>query len=126
MNNEIINQALQILIPALATLIAGWFASLAAKLKGVYEQKAKDENAKIIIDNVVRFVEQIYNDLSGEEKLKIAIKKASALLEEKGIFIGEAELNMLIESAVYGLKEGMSQPLQITTSNIIKESDNEG
>ena len=105
---ELLNNALSIIIPALATLLAGWFAIIGAKMKQAYDSKVKDETTKQVIDDVVKFVQQVYKDLDGQSKLQKAIEQASQILAGKGIEISETEINMLIESAVYGLKQGMT------------------
>ena len=48
----------------------------------------------------MRFVEQCYVDLHGQEKLKAAMRRASHLLAEYGIEISDSELITLIEAAV--------------------------
>ena len=109
---SILNQALQIIIPALATALAGWFAYLGNKLKNAYEEKVNNETAQAVVKDVVQFVEQVYKDLHGAEKLQKAIEQVSAILQSKGINITETEINMLIESAVYGLNDGWSKELK--------------
>ena len=99
MNQELLQQVISILVPALATLMAGWFTVLGTKLKKVYEEKAKSEVAKSVVKDTVSFVQQVYKDLEGPEKLKKAIEQA--------LVISEAEINMLIESSVYGIKQGL-------------------
>ena len=107
MNQELLQQVISILVPALATLMAGWFTVLGTKLKKVYEEKAKSEVAKSVVKDTVSFVQQVYKDLEGPEKLKKAIEQAQEILASKGIVISEAEINMLIESSVYGIKQGL-------------------
>lgn len=119
---EILNQALAILVPALATAIAGWFAYLGNKLKNAYQEKVNNETAQAVVKDVVQFVEQVYTDLHGKEKLQKAIEQVSTILQNKGIKITETEIMMLIESAVYGLNEGLTNEKQEKElDNAIKE-----
>ena len=119
---EILNQALSILVPALATAIAGWFAYLGNKLKNAYQEKVNNETAQAVVKDVVQFVEQVYTDLHGKEKLQKAIEQVSTILQNKGIKITETEIMMLIESAVYGLNEGLTNEKQEKElDNAIKE-----
>lgn len=119
---EILNQALGILVPALATAIAGWFAYLGNKLKNAYQEKVNNETAQAVVKDVVQFVEQVYTDLHGKEKLQKAIEQVSTILQNKGIKITETEIMMLIESAVYGLNEGLTNEKQEKElDNAIKE-----
>lgn len=113
----LLNQLIDILLPILATFLTGLFTYLGTKLKAAYEQKVQTETAETVIKNVVKFVQQTCKDLNGEEKLKKAISEASTILASKGIALTDTEINMLIESAVYGLKEGLTkvEPVVVPT-----------
>lgn len=100
------NQLLDMLLPILATFLTGLFTYIGTRLKKVYEEKVNTETAKQVAEDAVRFVEQVYKDLHGKEKLDKAVEQTAQVLESKGITISEAEINMLIESAVFGLNEG--------------------
>ena len=106
---SILNECLDVILPAVASVIAVLFGVLGAKLKSVYDTKIKTDTAKIVVDDVVKFVQQVYKDLDGPEKLQKALTEASTILNEKGISISDTELDMLIESAVYGLKQGITE-----------------
>lgn len=108
----LLNEALKIIIPALATALAGWFAYLGNKLKNAYQEKVNNETAQAVVKDVVQFVEQVYGDIHGKEKLQKAIEQVSAILKSKGINITDAEIMMLIESAVFGLNEGLTNEKQ--------------
>ena len=112
---SILNQCLDVILPAVASVIAILFGVLGAKIKRIYIEKTQNEAAKVVVDNVVRWVQQVYYELEGPEKLQKALTEASTILNEKGITISETELDMMIESAVYGLKQGM------TTETILVE-----
>lgn len=130
-NNEILNQFIQILLPILATFLTGLFTYIGNRLKKVYEEKVNNETAKAVVEDAVKFVEQVYNDLSGKEKLEKATIQVSEILQSKGIKITPAEINMLIESAVYGLNEGwfdkkenqeLLKDLRLLAENVKQES----
>lgn len=104
--NEFLNQFIQILLPILATFLTGLFTYIGNRLKKVYEEKVNNETAKAVVEDAVKFVEQVYTDLNGKEKLQKATEQVAEVLASKGIKISAAEINMLIESAVYGLNEG--------------------
>ena len=106
MPQGVLEEVIAILLPALATLLAGWFAVLGNKIKTVYTEKANTQTKKEVVEATVKYVQQVYKALDGAEKLEKAIDRASVILTEKGIPISDAELTMLIESAVYGLKQG--------------------
>lgn len=102
---EVLNQIIQILLPVLATVLTAVGTYVATRIKTLYTNKVNDETTKKVIESTVKFVEQVYKDLDGTEKLKKAIEQASEILQSKGINITEAEINMLIESAVYGMNQ---------------------
>ena len=72
--SEVVNQLIQILLPVLATFLTGLFTYIGTRLKNAYEQKVNTETAKVVVENAVRFVEQVYKDLHGKEKLEKAIE----------------------------------------------------
>lgn len=111
------NQLLDILLPVLATFLTGLFTYIGTRLKKVYEEKVNTETAKNVVEDAVRFVEQVYKDLHGQEKLEKTTAQVVEVLQSKGISISEAEINMLIESAVYGLNKGWFQPEKIVIDN---------
>ena len=124
----ILNQCLDILLPAIATVISVLLGVLAAKIKTTYNNKVQDETVRTIVESVVRWTQQVYEDCDGPEKLQAALQKASDILNEKGITVSESELNMLIESAVYGLKQGVTveTPLiEATTETTEQEQEAE-
>ena len=113
MNTELLGQVLDLLLPILATFLTGVFTYLGNKIKNAYETKLKNETAKTIVDDTVRYVQQVYKDLEGAEKLQKAIEKAQEVLAEKGIILTDVEINMLIESSVYTLKNILTQPKEV-------------
>ena len=121
--SEVVNQLIQILLPILATFLTGLFTYIGTRLKNAYEQKVNTETAKVVVENAVRFVEQVYKDLHGKEKLEKAVEQVSQILASKGINLSEAEINILIESAVYGLNEGWFE-LKEPKTVVIDDSSN--
>ena len=105
----LLNSLLEIILPALGSLLVVWFGILGTKIKNTYDNKVNTETKKEMINLSVKYVEQVYKTLHGEEKLRKAIEQATLLLNEKGISVSEVELKTLIESAVYGLKQGLAK-----------------
>ena len=91
--NGYFNQILGVLMLALF----GW---LGLQAKNLYKKYVNTEVKQAVCQTAVRFVEQVYRDLHGPEKLHEAMAKASELLEGYGITISEDELVALIEAAV--------------------------
>lgn len=122
---DILNQCLDILLPAVASVIAVLLGVLATKIKTTYNNKIQDETVRTIIKNVVEWAQQVYKDCDGPEKLQKALDEASVILNEKGITISDEELNMLIESAVYGLKQGITSTETLLIEGTTDETTNQ-
>lgn len=118
---SILNQCLDVILPAVASVIAILFGVLGAKIKQIYNEKSQSETVKVVVDNVVKWVQQVYYELEGPEKLQKALTEASTILKEKGITISETELDMMIESAVYGLKQGMTTETVLVEGTVENE-----
>lgn len=130
---SILNQCLDVLLPAVASVIAILFGVLGAKIKNAYTTNVQNETIKTVVKSVVEWAQQVYKDLNGAERLQKALTEASTILNEKGITISDTELNMLIESAVYGLKQGATTSTTVsipasgieetTTTITVKDSE---
>lgn len=55
---------------------------------------------QLLAKAVVRFVEQVYKELHGEDKLNAALNTLSQLLAQRGIHATEQEMTVLLEAAV--------------------------
>ena len=119
---DILNQCLDILLPAVASVIAVILGVLATKIKTTYNDKVKDETVRTIVKSVVEWAQLVYQDCEGPEKLQKALEKASAISNQKGITISDEELNMLIESAVYGLKQGITSTETLLVEGTTEET----
>ena len=94
---EIINTYGMEIIGAILTALAGVLAVAVKNLAAKYiNTKVKREIAR----TVVQGVEQLYNRLSGEEKLAKALDAAADMLTANGITVTDLELRMLLEAAV--------------------------
>lgn len=101
MDTEIINQVLGIILPAIGSLVATIIGIVAAQIKKMYEEKLNTETKRQVADMTVKFVEQVYKELHGEEKLNAALNRAGEILNEKGINFSIAEIRTMIEASVY-------------------------
>lgn len=87
---------------ALIIAVAGFIGTA---IKNIYKKYVNDQTKEKVVKTVVKAVKQLYSDLSGEEKLEIAIENITEMLIEKGITITELEIRMLIEAAIEEMKE---------------------
>ena len=75
-------------------------ATLGVQARNLYRKYVTTEIKQSVCRTVVRFVEQVYRDLHGEDKLKKAMARASAILADYGITISDKEFVSIIEAAV--------------------------
>lgn len=75
----------------------GW---LGVQIKNLYKKYVTTEIKQAVCRTVVRFVEQVYKDLHGKEKLRKAMERASQILATYDIHISEDELEAMLEAAV--------------------------
>lgn len=79
------------------------------KVKTTYEKYINDKTKQSVVESTVKYVEQLYKDLKGEEKLSKAKENILALLNEKGISITELEMDVLIEATCNSFKKGLNK-----------------
>lgn len=95
------------LIQILATIITAVASFIGVSIKKAYTKYVDTKTKKEIVDLTVKYIEQIYKNtmISNEDKLSNAKEKALEWLNSKGLKISDTELDILIESAVNGLKK---------------------
>lgn len=94
---------------AIITAIAGYVGIVAKNLVTKYlNDKTKREVAK----DAVKFVEQVFKNLHGEEKLNEALEAAAEMLAEKGITVTDLELRVLVEAAVAEFNKAFEKSLR--------------
>ena len=90
------NYGLQLMY-AVITAVAGYIGIV---VKNLVTKYINDKTKETVAKTAVQFVEQVYKDLHGEDKLKTALNAASEMLAEKGIAVTDLELRVLVEAAV--------------------------
>ena len=98
----------------LATIITAVASYIGVQIKKAYTRYVDTKNKKEIVKSTVEYVEQIYKGVmvSNEDKLSKAKEKALEWLNSKGLKISDTELDILIESAVNGLKQTHKEELK--------------
>ena len=94
---EFINQYGMEILYAIITAIAGYIGLV---VKDLCTKYINDKTKAAVAKTAVQFVEQVYKDLHGEEKLDAALSAAAEMLAEKGITVSDLEMRVLIEAAV--------------------------
>ena len=91
--NSYLSQLVLILFLAIGAFLGG-------QARNLYRKYVTTEIKQSVCRTVVRFVEQVYKDIHGPEKLAQAMMRASDILAEYGIQISDEELIAMIEAAV--------------------------
>lgn len=87
------NQLLMLLLTAL-------FGMLGFLARRTQERLATDETKRAVARTAAQFVEQVWKNLHGPDKLRKALETAEGLLQKKGVPFDAGEMEILIEAAV--------------------------
>lgn len=87
-------------VEILVTIITGVVGYIGIVAKKLCTKFLNDKTKQAVAKTAVQFVEQVYKDIHGEEKLNKALEAASEMLSEKGITVSGLEIRALIEAAV--------------------------
>lgn len=82
------------------TVILGVIGIFINQIRANQAKKSKDAAKQNVADRCVKYVEQVYRNLCGEDKLILAMETASEMLQEQKISCTDLELRVLIESAL--------------------------
>lgn len=113
------------LIPAVVTVVGAIASWIGVQLKKLYTDKVNTKEKQDVVESTVTYIQQVYGDLKGEEKLEKALETASDWLTSKGINVSDSELRVLIESAVYNMKKGFettTAELEVPEVQVLNES----
>ena len=109
----------------ISAIITAAAAALGKLLKKLYDRTIgayfKDKAKREVAAQVVKYVEQVYKDLHGEEKLAKAIEAAAEMLNEKGVTISELELRVLLESALAELNDAFKNTTDVKEALDLEE-----
>ena len=108
---QFINEYGTAILYAVITAIAGYIGIV---LKNAVEKYLNTKTKRDVAKSVVQFVNQVYKDIHGEEKLNEAMKAFSEILAEKGISITELEMKVLLEAAVREINDKLSKVADVT------------
>jgi len=97
MVNEFINEYGMTILYTVLTALAGYLGIIAKKY---FQEWLDTKEKRAVARDCVKFAEQVYKDLHGEEKLNKALEAAEEMLSEKGIQATALEMRVLIEAAL--------------------------
>lgn len=106
MLTEIVNTYLPTILEVALVVTFGVFGIVMKNMASKY----LDTDTKCsIAKTVVAFVEQVYQDLHGEEKLHKAMEQAAMMLTQKGLTFDENEMRVMLEAAVAEFNEAFKK-----------------
>ena len=112
----ILSMVITAVVGAVGTALGLFFKRLYTNTIG---DKIKLDTVKEIAKIVVKFVEQVYKDIHGEEKMDEALKAFAEMLNNKGITISELEMRVYLESALAEFNEAFNKEINKETSEDI-------
>lgn len=92
-------------------ILCAIFGCLGHAVKKLATRYINDDTKRAIASTAVQFVEQVFTDIHGKDKLHKALETAEALLKKKGIPFDAEEIEVLIEAAVAEFNEAFKKPL---------------
>ena len=86
-------------------ILCAVFGCIAYAAKQIVRTYLNDETKLGIARTVVRFVEQVWTEIHGQDKLQKALETAEEMLRKKNIPFDADEMMVLIEAAVQEMNE---------------------
>lgn len=121
MNEILATYSLEI-IKAVVLAIFAIIGVYAAKLQTKY---IDTDTKRKIAATTVAYIEQVYKDLHGDEKLARALVVSASMLSQKGIKTTEEELKVLLEAAVKEMNDKFKKETAAAQS-ALEETHNTG
>lgn len=112
--NEILATYAMEIIKVIALMIFTIIGVYAAKLQAKY---INTETKRKVAATTVAYIEQVYKDLHGDEKLARALAVAASILSQKGIKTTDEELKVLIEAAVKKMNDAYKEEAAVKKMN---------
>lgn len=99
------------IVSALGTVLVALIGYVARKVANYLKEKGitkQLENKEYLVSWAVQGIEQIYQNEDGPEKFKMAKQEAIKLLNNNGLEVTETELELLIETMVKAMNDGVN------------------
>ena len=97
--------------PLIGLILTIVFGSLGVIAKQLFAKYIDTPTKQAVARTAAAFVEQIWKDIHGAEKLQKAMETAEILLKKKGIDFDAEEMKILIEAAVAEFNGAFAKPL---------------
>ena len=93
-------------------ILCAIFGCLGYAVKRLYAAYVNDDAKRAVAKAAAAFVEQVWKDIHGTEKLRKALETAEILLKKKHIPFDAEEMEVLIEAAVAEFNEAFRKPIE--------------
>lgn len=93
-------------------ILCAIFGCIGNAVKNIYRNYINDGTKQSIARAVVQFVEQVWKEIHGEQKLQKALEIAQDMLAKKKIDFDADEMMVLIEAAVAEFNEAFKKPVE--------------
>ena len=104
-------------------ILCAVFGCIAYAAKQIVRTYLNDETKLGIARTVVRFVEQVWTEIHGQDKLQKALETAEEMLRKKNIPFDADEMMVLVEAAVQEMNEIIKQPIEAPeTASAVRRS----
>ena len=97
--------------PLAALILSIVFGTLGMIAKKLFDKYIDTPIKEAVARTAAAFVEQIWKDIHGAEKLQKALETAEILLKKKGLTFDAEEMKILIEAAVAEFNDAFAKPL---------------
>ena len=101
MNNILIEFTKEYGLDIIHSIVMGVFSYIALDIKKEYKKRVQDKTKKDVVKMVCNYVNEVYSNTNGEEKINIALTSTKEILKEKGITISNLELKVLLHNSIY-------------------------
>ena len=98
------------------SILCAVFGALGHAAKQLWRSYVNTKEKESVAYTVAAFVEQVWKDIHGHDKLMKALETAKYLLFKKGISYDEKEMMVLIEAAVSEFNDAFHKPLLDATT----------
>lgn len=96
----------------LGVVLTAIFGYIGMVVKAALTKWLDNDTKRSVAKTVVQFVEQVYKDLHGEEKLYKALEAAAEMLHDQGVEATHSEMLKLIEAAVAEFNAAFRKPAE--------------
>lgn len=114
-----------VIFPLISTLLIGLTTIFLTVIKNKINSFVDTKEKKEVVKSVVESVEYLYTKLDihnkSKEKLNLAKDNITSLLNEKGINISDAEMNVLINSTLHAMEQSTKETIEDLSNTLVNK-----